>query len=101
MIWSLILLTILSSIGNLATVTGSFSIQGLGLKALCMGDVNGDGYDDLLYTARLFSTSYPVVWILFGGVCFDNIPDAELTYSPPYYGNFGYAIWACDLNTRT
>ncbi len=83
MIQSLILLTVLSSIGNLATITGSFGNQGLGLKALCMADVNSDGYDDLIYTARLFSTSYPDVWILFGGVCFDNIPDAELTYSPP------------------
>lgn len=98
MFYGTILITIITSTGNITTVTGAFNEQRIGFKALCMGDVNGDGFDDLIYTARSFSTTYPAVWILFGGVTPDNIPDVELTYNPPYYGNFGYAIWIDDVN---
>jgi len=98
MICGLIIITLISSIGNLQTITGSFNNEKLGEDALCLGDVNGDGFDDLMYTARYFSSGYPTIWVLFGGPYFDNIPDVELTYEPPYYGDFGYTTWSCDLN---
>ncbi|MBE0433842.1 T9SS type A sorting domain-containing protein [candidate division WOR-3 bacterium] len=86
------------SIEPLQTITGTFEYQRLGEDVLCFGDINGDGYDDLMYTAKNFSSVYPTIWVLFGGANFDNIPDVELTYYPPYYGNFAYATWSCDLN---
>jgi hypothetical protein len=70
--------------------------QELGYRSLaCAGDVNGDGYDDFLYTqGHYISGSYPKVYVLYGGAIFDSVPDVILYYTewPPFIGFFGRSI---------
>ena len=54
------------------------------------GDVNGDGYDDLIVCASGYNvvglSGRGKIFIYFGGTGFDSIPDFTIT---SYYNNFG------------
>ncbi len=49
-----------------------------GLKVLSAGDLNGDGYDDVLITSYIYHNSMGKVWIYFGGYDMDTSIDLEM-----------------------
>lgn len=65
----------------------------LGTDITAMGDVNGDGFADILVSAP----SVGKVLLYHGGAPFDDIPDAVLHAPSPNEG-FGAAIAAGDFN---
>ncbi len=68
---------------------------GFGWKVSSAGDVNGDGYDDVI----VGSNGYPKVFIYFGGVILDSIADVVLSETSGYSGGFGSSVsGAGDLN---
>lgn len=93
MVYFLAWFSMVLTIDTLATMTGNYELHTLGYRSMdCAGDVNGDGYEDLVYTeGRYLYVEYPKAYILFGGAVFDNIPDVELYYSlqGPFEGRFG------------
>jgi len=62
------------------------------------GDVNGDGYDDIIVGAREWGGAKGRIYIYFGGSIFDSNPD--VTISGAYIGaKFGHSVsGAGDLN---
>jgi hypothetical protein len=75
----LILETNLTGAGNFGTSIGD------------AGDVNNDGYDDLIVGAPTTNASQGAVYIFFGGSVMDNGPDVVLTGENP--GDcFGYSV---------
>jgi len=89
-----------ASMNNIAdlTFTGEASGIQLGQSVSEAGDVNGDGYSDVIIGANVFSTFTGKVYICFGGLSMDNSPDASITGEAA--GNqFGYSVSAAgDVN---
>ncbi len=58
-------------------------------SAYAIGDVNGDGYSDLMIITgdTTYSPIYPYCEIILGGKELDTIP--KFTYFPPYYWDMG------------
>ncbi len=82
-----------ASMNNTAdiTLTGEASGIQFGFSVSNAGDVNGDGYSDIITGANVFSTFTGKVYIFFGGLSMDNIPDASITGEAS--GNqFGYSV---------
>ena len=89
-----------ASMNNTAdvTMTGEASGIQLGFSVSNAGDVNGDGYSDIITGANVFSTFTGKVYVYFGGLSMDNSPDASITGEST--GNqFGYSVsYAGDVN---
>ncbi len=69
----------------------------LGIALDCAGDVNGDGYDDLLAGANVVD-DIGAAYVFFGGPSLDEIPDVALGGENPF-DNFGYSVAGIgDLN---
>ncbi|OQX72202.1 MAG: hypothetical protein B6D61_14690 [Bacteroidetes bacterium 4484_249] len=62
------------------------------------GDVNNDGYDDILITARGYSSNAGKAYLYFGGETLSEIPDQtfERTYTTDYYAYT--SSYAGDIN---
>jgi|GEM_PF-788991 len=73
--------------------TGSNPNSGLGWQLVSAGDINGDGYDDIL--ASTWDTR--VVYLYFGGNPMDTIPDFEFSV-PRDYSNATLPNECRDLN---
>src|SRR5262245_35904291 len=73
-----------------------------GFKSICAGDVNGDGYDDLLVAAPLASpvgTECGQAWIVYGGPGLTgdlSLASADVTLNGSFnsFGNLGQSIAA-------
>ena len=80
------------------TMTGEASGIQFGFAVSNAGDVNGDGYSDIIAGANVFSTFTGKVYVFFGGLSMDNSPDAAITGEAA--GNqFGYSVSAAgDVN---
>jgi len=63
-----------------------------GLGSLGSGDINGDGYQDLIGGAAGWMGQRGKVFIYFGGPNFDTIPDVMLNGGHYYYELFGYCV---------
>ncbi|MBK9227157.1 MAG: FG-GAP repeat protein [Ignavibacteria bacterium] len=89
-----------ASMNNAAdvTMTGEASGIQLGQSVSAAGDVNCDGYSDVIIGANVFSTFTGKVYVYFGGLSMDNSPDASITGEST--GNqFGYSVsYAGDVN---
>jgi len=82
-----------NAVSDSLTITGQSSEGRLGLFVSNAGDVNGDGYSDVIISAGAISKAY----IYFGGPDMDNI--ADVTISEPESGNFGMPVsTAGDVN---
>ena len=82
-----------ASMNNVADVifTGEASGIQFGFSVSNAGDVNGDGFSDVIIGANVFSTFTGKVYVYFGGLSIDNIPDASITGEST--GNqFGYSV---------
>ncbi|MBV6479509.1 MAG: hypothetical protein HGGPFJEG_02283 [Ignavibacteria bacterium] len=88
------------SMNNLAdvTMTGEATGNFFGISVSEAGDVNGDGYSDLIAGARGYSSNTGRAYIYFGGVSMDNVADVTMTGEAidNYFGN--YVSDAGDVN---
>ncbi|MEM2878815.1 MAG: FG-GAP-like repeat-containing protein [Candidatus Hadarchaeales archaeon] len=70
--------------------------------SITTGDVNGDGYSDLIVGARSWDsggyTDTGNVWIFYGGPNPDNQPDLTLSYVLRSNSYFGYSVASGDVN---
>ncbi|MFZ1322958.1 MAG: FG-GAP-like repeat-containing protein [Ignavibacteria bacterium] len=66
---------------NLADVTFDAEAAGnyFGISTSSAGDLNGDGFDDVVIGASRYLTSIGRVYVYFGGALMNNIPDAVMT----------------------
>jgi len=62
------------------------------------GDVNNDGYDDILITARGYNGNSGKAYLYYGGETLTDIPEVtfERTYDTDYFGNV--SAFAGDIN---
>ncbi len=71
------------------------------IKRLCSGDVNNDGYDDILVSAPGYRNEINLiigkVYLYYGGETIDTIPDWTLIGKRENYV-FGGEISLCDVN---
>jgi hypothetical protein len=58
--------------------TGSAAYDGLGCSVSGAGDVNGDGYSDLIVGALDYNSSQGIAYIFFGGSVLDNTADVTM-----------------------
>lgn len=67
--------------------------EGFGTSVAGIGDVNGDGYDDVIAGAPADSVQMGHAYVFFGGAIPDGVPDLVLTGSVAY-GKFGFSVGA-------
>jgi hypothetical protein len=59
-------------------ITGTTSNNFFGKCVAGAGDVNGDGYDDVLASAPYYNNSTGITYIFYGGSLMDTIPDVVM-----------------------
>jgi hypothetical protein len=67
------------NIGVDLVFTGESASSSFGTSVSSAGDVNGDGYDDVIVGAQGFSTSTGRAYIYFGGPAMNNVADVIMT----------------------
>ncbi len=80
------------------TVTGEATLNYFGYSVSSAGDVNGDGYSDVIIGASSYSSSTGRAYIYFGGLSMNNIADVTMTGETigDYFG--GFVSSAGDVN---
>jgi len=78
-------------------VTGTSSPEALGMSVSGAGDVNGDGYDDVIVGGTHVNNCVGHALLFFGGQDMDNISDVEFS-GEGEYDYFGGVSGAGDLN---
>jgi len=73
------------------TMTGEGAVNYFGFSVAGAGDVNGDGYSDVIAGAYGYSTSTGRAYIFFGGTAMENIADVTLT-GEAVSNLFGYSV---------
>jgi len=73
------------------TMTGEATSNNFGYRVSVAGDVNGDGYSDVIVGANGYSTNTGRVYIFFGGNTVDNTADVTMT-GDSVYQNFGSSV---------
>jgi hypothetical protein len=88
-----------SSMDNVADVimTGEGANNYFSWSISGVGDVNNDGYNDLVVGANGYNNSTGCTYIYFGGSSMDNIADATITGLGINYA-FGRSVGAGDVN---
>jgi len=61
------------------TMTGEASTNYFGESVSSAGDVNGDGYSDVIIGANGFNSNTGKAYLFFGGTSMNNTPDAAMT----------------------
>jgi len=61
------------------TFTGTNTDDQIGYRVSTAGDVNGDGYSDVIIGTPYVGTNNGTAYILFGGSSMDNVPDVLIT----------------------
>ena len=79
-------------------MTGTGANNGLGVSVSGAGDVNGDGYSDVIVGAHEYSTFTGRAYIYFGGAVMNNVADVIMT-GETSGDQFGYSVsGAGDVN---
>ncbi len=75
------------------TITGNVPDARLGMSVSTAGDVNGDGYSDVIVGQDAYSSYTGRAFIYFGGPSMDNIADVTMS------GNSIYDSFGCSVST--
>ncbi len=89
-----------ASMNNIADVTmaGEAISDRFGLSVSAAGDVNGDGYSDVIVGADIYSIQTGRAYVFYGGASMNNIADVTMT-GEATYDNFGISVsTAGDVN---
>ena len=88
-----------STMNNVADVvmTGAGSEALFGTTTSTAGDVNGDGYSDVIVGANFTALDTGKAYIYFGGATMDNVADVVMDGQQPS-DNFGGAVSSGDVN---
>ncbi|MFZ1321329.1 MAG: FG-GAP-like repeat-containing protein [Ignavibacteria bacterium] len=80
-------------LNNIADVviTGDPSSSLFGISVSSAGDVNGDGFSDVIVGASDYGVATGRAYIFFGGTSMDNVEDVILT-GEAFDNNFGYSV---------
>ena len=79
-------------------MTGETASDQFGLSVSNAGDVNGDGFSDVVIGASGVAPSKGKAYIFFGGLSMNNIPDVSMLGEAPN-NSFGYSVsTAGDMN---
>jgi len=84
----------LDSLTLLATLVGENENDFM-VECATAGDVNGDGFKDIIIGATQITMDRGYAYIYFGGLEFDIIPDVTLIgepFSPAGFSNFGWEV---------
>jgi len=73
------------------TMTGETTNNNFGLSVSSAGDVNVDGYADVIVGAQGYSTSTGRAYLFFGGTAMNNITDVTMT-GETVFSSFGYSV---------
>ncbi len=80
------------------TISGSTNVENLGAAVSSAGDVNGDGYSDVIVGAYQFNIATGRAMIYYGGNLMNNVADVTLT-GKQIHDNFGQSVaGAGDIN---
>ena len=80
------------------SMTGEATYDYFGESVSSAGDVNGDGYSDVIVGAEAYSTSTGRVYVYFGGASMNNTSDVTMT-GEATYNSFGTSVsTAGDVN---
>jgi hypothetical protein len=83
-------------------LTGEVADDWFGQSVSSAGDVNGDGYDDLIVGAPFnddVGNAAGKAYIFFGGSNMNDQPDVELLGAATNHAHFGWSVsGACDVN---
>ncbi len=80
------------------TMTGESVGNNFGFNVSQAGDVNNDGYDDVIVARSGYSSSKGKIYIYYGSVNMDNIVDLTITGKKTNYYFIGLFLSACDVN---
>ncbi|MEO8664043.1 MAG: FG-GAP-like repeat-containing protein [Ignavibacteria bacterium] len=72
------------------TMKGEVAGNTFGYSVSSAGDVNGDGYSDVIVGAFSYNLNSGRAYIYFGGISMDNIADVTMTGATT--NNFGYSV---------
>ncbi|MDQ3019266.1 MAG: FG-GAP-like repeat-containing protein [Bacteroidota bacterium] len=89
-----------SSMNNVADVimTGESASVGFGFSVSTAGDVNGDGYSDVIAGARNYNNYTGRSYIFYGGSSMNNVADVTMT-GEVTFDDFGFSVsTAGDVN---
>jgi len=88
-----------TSLAPFLVLTGEADRDAFGWAVAGVGDVNGDGYDDLLIGAPGLQARAGKVYVYFGGPNVDSIPDVVLLDDKDFSFGFGSSVAAVgDVN---
>ena len=93
------------------TLTGGISGDYFGISVSSAGDINGDGFDDVIVGANRYSSSRGRAYIFYGGSSMNNVADVTITGATGVIiselgskaGDFngGWLLFRCKLSEHT
>ena len=78
-------------------MSGVSQYSNFGISVSGAGDINGDGFSDVIVGANMFNSYKGRAYVYYGGVNMDNIPDVILN-GEASGGSFGGIVAGGDLN---